>query len=267
MIKMSSYNAIPLRNSVSFKQTIELDGYAFDDKRKVQKLEELAEMAKEAPPSAAKSFVVVSTLMTASALTGAAASRRAFDFLHKLNAFKNITPKVPAALNALSTRVKNVNMADASKFKKAVVNSAKAVFESLDDLAKNGVEEKLKKVASKKTNKIKSLRSIVRKANPGVQYTQEQMAKAVDELITKNPEYKKVFNDFQKEANEILGTNLSRKATVASAATVMGVGALKEASKDLDNNGVPDCVEYGRAKRESSQKLTAALIDCALDTI
>ncbi len=270
MQKITSYIPIRQNNSTNFGnyQTVGISDSAYTrEQRKAKQLEEIAKLASDSKPSAVKSFTIVSALMCASALTGSAVSGRFFNVLNGLGAFKKLTPRVALGIEKLQIKLKDINTDSLSKCKKNIVNSMKSGIDYLEKTSRYGVEEQIAKINAKKARKIQTIRQNIKKQNPEIKFTQEELKNKVEQYIAEHPELQKYFDDRLNEIRDIKGTNLSKKVTKASAATVMGVGALKEASKDCDNNGVPDCVEYNKSSKETTQKLTAALLDCALDSI
>lgn len=270
MQKITSYMPIRQNNATKFGnyQPVGVSDSAYTrEQRKAKQLEEIAKLASDSKPSAVKSFTIVSALMCASALTGSAVSGRFFNVLNGLGAFKKLTPKVALGIEKLQAKLQDINTDSLSKCKKTIVNSIKSGTDYLEKTSRYGVEEQISKVNAQKARKIQTIKQTIKKQNPDIKFTKEELNNKVEEFISTKQEYQKYFNEKQNEIRDIKGTNLSKKITKASAATVMGVGALKEASKDYDNNGVPDCVEYNKASKETTQKLTAAILDCALDSI
>lgn len=270
MQRISSYTPIRQNKTVSFGNYPAGgvgDSAYTKEQRKAKQLEEIAKLASDSKPSAIKSFTIVSALMCASALTGSAVSGRFFNVLNGLGAFKKLTPKVALGLEKLQTKLQDINPENLSNFKKTTINAMKSGVEYLEKTSRYGVEEQIAKVNAKKAKRIQTLGQTIKKKNPDIKFTKEELKAKVNQHIAENQDQQKYFDERINEIRDIKGTNLSKKITKASAATVMGIGALKEASKDCDNNGVPDCVEYSKASKETTQKLTAALLDCALDSI
>lgn len=234
---------------------------------KAEKIEKIArQLESTGKPSALKSFTIVAALMSASALTASALSGRLFKFLNGVGAVKRISKATINGIDTLSLSMKKVNVKNKESFKGYAVKYAKEFLNSLNNLGKKGVEDELQKLSAKKSRKLAAIRTAVVKANPDKKFTKEELKKAVQEEIANNEKYRKSLQDIDNMIKDIKGSNLLEKGTRATTATVAGAGALTEAAKDNDNNGVPDCAEYGRSNKEATQKLTAALIDCALDS-
>lgn len=272
MLKINSNRiySTPLKHSANFGRTAEFNrNEKTQEELKAEKLEQIAKLAAEANkgPSAIRSFTIVSALMVASALTGAAVLGRFFNLLNGMGLLKKITPKISSGLEKLGKRLGSAENVEAKGIKAALKKGAIKTVEFLENTSKVGIEEQLAKLNSKKARKMVAIRRDILKANPDKKFTKQEIKHAVQEAIKTNPKYQDYFKNITHEMNDLKGSNLAKKSTRAGAATVMGTGALKEASRDEDKNGVPDCVEYNHAKKEATQKFTAALLDVALDSI
>lgn len=234
---------------------------------KAAKIEEMAQKIAESQktPSTARSFAIVAALMVASALTAAAAAGRFYNLLNQIGALKKVTPKVSENIEKYA---KKFNTEEVAKgFKGTVKRGVGKALAYLETQSKYGIEEKLAGFNRKKSRKVGLIKKELIKNMPELGKDKKALNDALGKAIETNPKYKEFFDSLNKQAHDAKGSNITKKVTKATAATVMGYGALKEASRDADNNGVPDCVEYRKANKEATQKMTAAILDCALDTI
>lgn len=276
MLQITSNHAYstPLKNSVNFgtrytDSTESYRGGKSAEEIKAEKLERLAQKAKESGnPSAMKSFTIVAALMSASALTASALSRRFFNFLNGMGTFKKISTGSTVLLDKLGEKLSHMKIADKTGIKAKLHTYSQKAVEGLQKLSKNGVEDQLNKEIARKSRKLASIKRAIVKANEkaGIVMSKEELKLAVQKEIENNPQYKQDIAKINNTIKDIKGSNLLKKATTATAATVAGTGALTEASKDVDNDGIPDCIQNSRADREATQKFTAAVIDCALDS-
>ena len=271
MLQINPYNSI----QQTPKAKLNFGQYQYDNQGKTAeeiRAERLAEILEKASksekmPSAARSFFIIGTLMSASALTGAALSRRFFNWANDIGLLKKITPAVSNSLEKAKVRLDAINKESLGKIKQAILKATNGIVNYLDDASKCGVEEKLSAELKNQTSLVNRVKKQVKKENVGKTFSKEELQKAVNAMIENNPEYKTEAAQINKTIADIKGTNLARKATQLTTATVMGAGALKEASRDENNNGVADCIEYKHAQKEATQKATAAILDMALDTI
>ena len=228
-----------------------------DDEFKAEKLEKLAEIIQEnkKAPSALKSFSIVGALSLASGLTAAAVTGRIYNFMNQA------TPLLGKAgryvLNNLGKAQEYV--AETAKkqegFKAAILKTGDKILIWLKDLSKNGAKKDLAEIAHKDKAELTNLKNQIKAA----------AAKKGEKLTVKevNAEVKK---HIQKEQEEAMGANLLKKGVKTLAGGTAGIGALKEAATDENKDGIPDVVQGKDAHKKATEQVTAALIDCALDS-
>ena len=273
MLQFNSYNSIQQtpKAKINFGEG-RYGSYNSEGKTAEEiKAERIARLIEDASksekmPSAARSFFVIGALMSAGALTGAALSRRVFNVLNEMGLLKKITPAVSNVLEKAKGRLDSINKDSLGKIKQAILKATKGTVNYLDDASKCGVEEKLTAELKNQTKLINKVKKQIKKENVGKTFSKEELQKAVNEMLENNPKYKSEAAEISKTIADIKGTNIARKATQATTATFMGATALKEASRDENNNGVADCIEYQHAQKEATQKAKAAILDMALDS-
>lgn len=274
MLQITSHNnySTPLKNSVKFgKKPTDTESYKDEktsEQQKAEKLEKLAmAIQKSDNPSAAKSFTIVAALMSASALTAAALSRRFFNVLNGVGAIKKVSTGTTKLIEKLGNKVTRIEIANETGIKAKLQTYTQKAIKGLEDLSTNGIENRLKELSSDRSKKLAEIKRAIKAANPDKTFKRNELNSAVKEELAKNEKFRNELRDIDNLIKDAKGSNLLKKATTATAATVAGTGALTEASKDADNNGIPDCIENKRANKEATQKFTAALIDCALDSL
>ena len=237
--------------------------------RQAQELEKLAKQAKSEDRSknAFRSFAIIAALTTASTLTGAAVAGRVFNVVNGLGGLKKIAPKLANGVDYLAEKSKNINVKNAGKVKKALIEGYQKSIKYVEELSTSGVEEKIAALKKSQSGKMLSIKKAVLKKNPELKGQKDKIKQAVQQAIDSTPEYKEFLDNITKQIQDLKGSNLFKKMSKTTSATVMGAGALKEATRDTDGNGIPDCAEYRRANKETTQKLTTAIIDAALDNI
>lgn len=281
MLQINSYNlySTPIKPSVNFgrksaKETEENEGGLTPEEIKAEKLVKLAQKAKEADkPSAFKSFTIVAALTGASALTAAALFGRLFNVMNGVGMLKAFSARTMKLLEKSGSNLAERNLIqEGSSFKNKISQYAKKGVDYLQDLAQNGtnIEAQVRNIKTNSAAEINKLKKAIRKevlnANKGKNLTKTELNAIVKDAIKNDEKIKKELEMLNINILDAQGANLLKKGTKATAATVTGVGALSEASTDNDNNGVPDCVEYKKAHKEATQKVTAAILDCALDS-
>ena len=229
-----------------------------DEEFKAEKLEKLAEIINDKnkqAPSALKSFTIVGALSLASGLTASVVTGRFYNFINQATPFLGKIGRY--ALNNLGKAQES--LAKAAKqtegAKATVLNAGNKTLVWLKDLSKNGVKKELAEVAHKDKTELANLRKQIREA----------AAKKGNKLTAKevNTELK---NRLQLETEEVMGANLLKKGTKTLVGATAGIGTLKEAATDENKDGIPDVVQRKDAHQKATEQVTAALIDCALDS-
>lgn len=272
---MNTHNlySTPIKPSVNFgkkepKNTESFENGKSPEEIKAAKLDKIAKAAQSSnSPSSFKSFTIITALMGASALTASALSGRLFNVLNGVGAVKALSTRTTKLIEkAGSSLAKQSIPEQGSKVKTKAIEYSKKGIEYLKDLSDNGVEDQINKLVAKRSRKISAVRREVLKANPEKTYTKKELKELVQEVLQNDVKVKKEIETINNQIKDVKGANLLKKTTRVTAATVTGIGALTEASHDGDNNGVPDCVEYKKANKNATQKVTAAILDCALDS-
>ena len=228
-----------------------------EDEFKAEKLEKLAEIIKDnnKAPSALKSFGIVGALSLASGLTASVVTGRFYNFINQATPYLGKVGRL--ALNNLGKAQEYVAQAAKKQegFKATILKAGDKTLVWLKDLSKNGVKKELAEIAHKDKAELASLRKQIREA----------AAKKGDKLTAKevNAELKKRI---QTETEEVMGANLLKKGTKTLAGATAGIGTLKEAATDENRDGIPDVVQRKDAHQKATEQVTAALIDCALDS-
>ena len=228
-----------------------------EDEFKAQKLEKLAEIIKEnnKTPSALKSFTVVGALSLASGLTAAAVSGRLCSLLNQTMPFLGKTGKF--ILNNMSKAQEHLAQAAKkhSGVKAKLLKAGDKALVWIQDLSKKGIKKELAEIAHKDKAELARLKKQIRDAasKKGIKLTPKDV----------NAEIKK---QIQKETQEAMGANLLKKGTKALVGGTAGLGTLKEAATDENHDGIPDVVQKRDAHKKATEQVTAALIDCALDS-
>lgn len=229
-----------------------------DEEFKADKFQKIAEMVQKdnKAPSALKAFAVVGSLSAASFITASVVSGRIFNFLNSAN----------PAINVLGRNIKKgLTTAQGILAEKAAQNTkglkgkaAKLTNKTLtyvENLAKHGAEKEIKEILSKSKQEIAEIKTLIKS-----QAEKKGIKLSVKEV---NAEYKKYL---EREKDGALGANLLKKATKGIFGTTAGVGTLKEAATDENNDGIPDVIQKKDAHKKAKERVTAALIDCALDS-
>ena len=228
-----------------------------DDEFKAQKLEKLAEIINEnkKAPSALKSFTIVGALSVASGLTAAAVSGRLYGLLNQTMPILGKAGKY--VLNNMGKAQKYISQAAKKQegIKATLLKAGDKTLVWFQDLSKKGIKKELAEIAHKDKAELANLRKQIREA--AARKGQKLTAKEV------NAELK---NRLQNEAQEAMGANLLKKGTKTFVGATAGVGTLKEAATDENKDGIPDVVQGKDAHKKATEQVTAALIDCALDT-
>lgn len=276
----SPINCLPLKPSVNFakrnedkeSQNTEFD---FDDDTKeeitAKKLEEFAEMAGSKGPGAGKTLSIITALTLASGLTAAALGGRGFVFANDLiPKLSIIERKLYSGFNNLSQKIGKAALEKKSGFKASILKTADKAMTSIKKYSEHNVEKELKAIAQEESAAIKALKKKIilglKQENSEIVYTKKSMAEALKKAMKNNEEYSELLNSFNKERDLLKGTNLLKKSVKISAGTVAGAGALKESTADRNNDNIPDCVQRRNSHKSATKQVTAAIIECALDS-
>lgn len=229
-----------------------------DDEFKAEKLEKLADAIRENnhTPSALKSFAIVGALGLASGLTASAVSGRLYSFLNQATPlFGKVGRKVLTSI-AKAQQELSQHVSKKQKGVKAVlINSGNKALIWLQDLGKNGIKKELSEIAHKDAKELAALKKQIKSAaeKKGIKLTVKDV----------NAEVKKII---QKEQEEAIGANLMKKGTKTLVGGTTAFGTFKEAATDENHDGIPDVVQKKDAHKKATEQVTAALIDCALDS-
>ncbi len=228
-----------------------------EDEFKAEKLEKLAEIIKDnnKAPSALKSFAIVSSLSLASGLTASVLTGRFYNFINQTTPYLGKIGRY-ALKNMAKAQEQLAKTAKQTEGVKAtILNAGNKTLVWLQDLSKNGIKKELAEIAHKDKSELSKIRTQIR----------ESAKKKGEKLSPKdvNDELKKRL---QIETEEAMGANILKKGVKTFAGTTAGIGTLKEAAADENKDGIPDVVQRKDAHQKATEQVTAALIDCALDS-
>lgn len=231
-----------------------------DEEFKADKFQKLADLVKkeEKAPSAIKSFAVVGALSAVSALTAATISGRFFNFIHTATPAMNVLGRnakkgLDKAIVFINEKVALNEVGLKGKTQKAT----QKVLNWLDSVAKKGAEKDIKEITNRTKDEIKVIKDKIKadiiKKTGNKRPLAKEIQTVYDEQVT-------------KEINEKVGSNLLKKAVKTTAGTTAGITALKKATIDENKDGIPDVVQKKDAGKNATEQVTAAIIDCALDS-
>ena len=228
-----------------------------EDEFRAEKLEKLAEIIKDnnKAPSALKSFTIVGALSLASGLTASVVTGRFYNFLNQATPYLGKMGRL--ALNNLGKAQEFVAQAAKKQegIKGTLLNAGNKTLVWIKDLSKNGIKKDLAEISHKDKAELSKMRAQIREA-----------AKKKGEKLSPKEVNDELKKRIQIETEEAMGANLLKKGTKAFVGTTAGIGTLKEAATDENKDGIPDVVQRKDAHQKATEQVTAALIDCALDS-